>query len=193
MYLGRATIQRSSSAKFVILRNRGRLAKSIASYEPCNGYSKAVYLDACLCTGRDGMGTGVQISERSVLMVKSFRGSRVGSCRKSSGVPRGRLWRGGSACGLGTAGVDERGTVDSLSEAQLGAEDASLIKRLLDHGPVTIEFSFSDRIRKDVKAPNVTAEISEGRRRMRWRSWMRTWIHGSRGRARRITEPARPA
>jgi hypothetical protein len=69
---------------------------------------------------------------------------------------------------LGTAGVDERGTVDSLSEAQLGAEDASLIKRLLDHGPVTIEFSFSDRIRKDVKVPNVTAEISEGRRRTRW-------------------------
>jgi hypothetical protein len=53
-----------------------------------------VYLDACLCTVRDGMGTGVQISERSVLMVKSFRGSRVESCRKSSGVPRGRLWRG---------------------------------------------------------------------------------------------------
>jgi hypothetical protein len=100
---------------------------------------------------------------------------------------------GGSACGLGTAGVDERGTVDSLSEAQLGAADASLIKHLLDHGPVTIEFSFSDRIRKDVKVPNVTAEIPEGRRRTRWRSWMRTWIHGSRGRARGITEPVRPA
>jgi hypothetical protein len=51
------------------------------------------------------------------------------------------------------------GTIDPLSEAQLGAEDVSLIKRLLDHGPVTVEFSFTNRIRRDVKVPNVITEI----------------------------------
>jgi carboxypeptidase Q len=51
------------------------------------------------------------------------------------------------------------GIIDSLPEAQLGVEDVSLIKRLLDHGPVTVELSFTNRIRKEVKVPNVIAEI----------------------------------
>jgi Zn-dependent M28 family amino/carboxypeptidase len=33
------------------------------------------------------------------------------------------------------------------------------MKRLLEHGPVTVEFSFKNRIRKNVKVDNVVAEI----------------------------------
>ena len=51
------------------------------------------------------------------------------------------------------------GTIDPTPEAQIGLEDASLIKRLLDHGPVSVEFSFTNKIRKDVKVPNVVAEL----------------------------------
>jgi carboxypeptidase Q len=51
------------------------------------------------------------------------------------------------------------GEIAPLPEAQVGSEDASLIRRLLEHGPVSIEFSFTNRIRKNVKVPNVIAEI----------------------------------
>jgi hypothetical protein len=51
------------------------------------------------------------------------------------------------------------GKIAPLPQAQVGKEDASLIRRLLEHGPVSIEFSFTNRIRKDVKIPNVIAEI----------------------------------
>lgn len=67
--------------------------------------------------------------------------------------------------------------IDSVPEAQIGAEDASLLKRLLDGDPghsrkssssasptaeskpVTVQLAFENRIRKDVKVPNVIAEI----------------------------------
>lgn len=43
--------------------------------------------------------------------------------------------------------------------AQVGSEDTALIKRMLDNGPVAVEFSFKNRIRKNVKVGNVVAEI----------------------------------
>jgi carboxypeptidase Q len=51
------------------------------------------------------------------------------------------------------------GTIDSVPEAQIGTEDVSLLRRLLESGPVTVEFSFTNKIRKNVKVPNVIAEI----------------------------------
>jgi carboxypeptidase Q len=51
------------------------------------------------------------------------------------------------------------GEISTVPEAQIGLEDFLLIKRLLDRGPVFMEFSFANRIRKDVKVPNVVAEI----------------------------------
>jgi len=51
------------------------------------------------------------------------------------------------------------GEIDSVPEAQVGLEDVLLMKRLLDHGSVTIQFSFSNRIRQNVKVSNVVAEI----------------------------------
>ncbi len=51
------------------------------------------------------------------------------------------------------------GELSSIPEAQIGLEDSLLVKRLLDRGPVSMRFSFANRIRKDVKVPNVVAEI----------------------------------
>jgi len=51
------------------------------------------------------------------------------------------------------------GRIASVPEAQIGLEDSLLIKRLLQHGPVTVQFSFANTIRNDVKIPNVIAEI----------------------------------
>jgi hypothetical protein len=51
------------------------------------------------------------------------------------------------------------GSILSFPAAEIGAEDTSLIQRLLDHGPVSVEFSFKNRIRKNVKVDNVVAEI----------------------------------
>ncbi len=77
------------------------------------------------------------------------------------------------------------GAIDSIPEAQIGSEDVSLLKRLLDADPdhptpnlssrperseaegpasptaqpVKVHFTLENRIRKDVKIPNVIAEI----------------------------------
>lgn len=51
------------------------------------------------------------------------------------------------------------GTIATVPAAQIGLEDVLLIKRLLDRGPVSVQFSFTNRIRKHVKIPNVVAEI----------------------------------
>ncbi len=41
----------------------------------------------------------------------------------------------------------------------MGLEDSLLIKRLLEHGPVSVHFSATNRIRTDAKIPNVIAEL----------------------------------
>ena len=55
------------------------------------------------------------------------------------------------------------GDLEPLPEAEIGDEDASLLKRLLDRSsdasPVTLQFSLTNRIRQNVAVPNVIAEI----------------------------------
>jgi carboxypeptidase Q len=51
------------------------------------------------------------------------------------------------------------GGVASLPVANVGLEDTLLLRRLLDRGPVQVEFSFTNRIREHVKVNNVVAEI----------------------------------
>ncbi|HTH53863.1 MAG TPA: M20/M25/M40 family metallo-hydrolase [Edaphobacter sp.] len=51
------------------------------------------------------------------------------------------------------------GSLAPYPVAQLGLEDTNLIKRLLKQSHVTVEFSFKNRIRKNVKVDNVVAEI----------------------------------
>lgn len=59
------------------------------------------------------------------------------------------------------------GAIDPIPEAEIGAEDVSLLKRLLDRSqghpsdtqPVTVHFTLTNRIRQNVRVPNVIAEI----------------------------------
>lgn len=51
------------------------------------------------------------------------------------------------------------GTLAAVPEAQIGREDVSLLNRLLQTGPVTARFSFTNGIRVNVQVPNVIAEI----------------------------------
>ncbi|MFP5207607.1 MAG: M28 family peptidase, partial [Acidobacteriota bacterium] len=51
------------------------------------------------------------------------------------------------------------GTINPLPIANVGLEDTLLLRRLLARGPVEVEFSFTNRIRQQVKVDNVVAEI----------------------------------
>jgi carboxypeptidase Q len=52
------------------------------------------------------------------------------------------------------------GTISHFPIAQIGLEDELLIKRLLAEGPVTVQFSFRNRIRPATQVNNVVAEIT---------------------------------
>jgi len=58
---------------------------------------------------------------------------------------------------LGVASGD--GVISKLPTADVGAEDTKLLLRLLEHGPVEVEFHYANRIREHVKVNNVVAEI----------------------------------
>jgi carboxypeptidase Q len=51
------------------------------------------------------------------------------------------------------------GAVAKLPVGNVGKEDTLLIKRMLDKGPVEVEFSFTNKVRDHVKVPNVVADI----------------------------------
>jgi len=51
------------------------------------------------------------------------------------------------------------GSIASLPVVSVGLEDALLLRRLLDRGPVEVEFSFTNRIREYVRVDNIVAEI----------------------------------
>jgi carboxypeptidase Q len=51
------------------------------------------------------------------------------------------------------------GSLAKIPTGNLGQEDTLLLKRLLEKGPVEIEFSFKNRIVEHVKVDNVVAEI----------------------------------
>ena len=51
------------------------------------------------------------------------------------------------------------GSIAPLPVGNLGSEDTLLLRRLLEHGPVEVEFRFTNRIREHVMVPNVVAEI----------------------------------
>ena len=57
----------------------------------------------------------------------------------------------------GALGSD--GKISAVPEAEIGLEDSSLIKRLLDRGPVTVQFTLTNNIRMQVQIPTVIAEI----------------------------------
>lgn len=55
-----------------------------------------------------------------------------------------------------------------LPTANVGEEDALLLRRLMDHDSVTIEFSFKNRIRHNVQVDNVIADIPGSEKPGEW-------------------------
>jgi hypothetical protein len=51
------------------------------------------------------------------------------------------------------------GTVSKVPVGNVGKEDTLLLRRMLDKGPVEVEFSFTNKVREHVKVPNVVADI----------------------------------
>ena len=74
-------------------------------------------------------------------------------------APRALLLVGGPNGAESATALTFDGSLFHCPTAQIGAEDTSLIRRMLDHGPVTVEFSYKNRIRQNVEVNNVVAEI----------------------------------
>lgn len=73
--------------------------------------------------------------------------------------PAAILTTGGARGTESMTSLSFSGKIAAMPEAQIGLEDSLLIKRLLERGPVSVQFSFANKIRTDVKVPNVIAEI----------------------------------
>jgi len=58
---------------------------------------------------------------------------------------------------LSSLGFD--GTIAPEPLVQVGLEDSLLIKRLLERGPVSIHFSMTNRVRSNVRIPNLVADL----------------------------------
>jgi carboxypeptidase Q len=55
--------------------------------------------------------------------------------------------------------LDFGGSITAVAQAQIGLEDSLLIRRLLAHDRVTVQFTMANRVRENVPVPNVVAEI----------------------------------
>jgi hypothetical protein len=73
--------------------------------------------------------------------------------------PQGLLLAGGPNGTESATALTFDGNLSPYPMAQIGLEDELLIKRMLDHGPVTVQFSFKNRIRPTTQVNNVIAEI----------------------------------
>lgn len=51
------------------------------------------------------------------------------------------------------------GTVGKIPAANVGMEDTKLLRRMLEKGPVEVEFNFQNKVRDHVQVPNVVADI----------------------------------
>jgi carboxypeptidase Q len=74
-------------------------------------------------------------------------------------APKALLYVGGANGIESTTAFTFDGSIFPYPTAQVGLEDVNLIKRMLEHGPVTVEFSYKNRIRNNVEVNNVVAEI----------------------------------
>lgn len=60
---------------------------------------------------------------------------------------------------LNAFSLDWGGHIGPLPEAELGMEDGKLVRRLLEQGPVTLQFAFENKVSGPVQVNNVLAEI----------------------------------
>ena len=85
------------------------------------------------------------------------------------------------------------GTIAPEPRVQVGLEDSLLIRRLLEHGPVSVHFSATNRIRVDAKIPNGVAELP-GTAHRPGSFWLApTLIRGSQAQALRTMGRVSPA
>lgn len=126
-------------------------------------YLKVVNPDAVKSSAAQIKDTIVLIDEESVFAEKPFRFGRLFDALRMIGEEGAR----GIIFGLGATNnapslignTGFTGTPANVPCGNLGQEDTLLLKRLLKDGPVEVEFSFKNRIRKQVKVDNVVAEI----------------------------------
>lgn len=74
-------------------------------------------------------------------------------------APKALLLVGGANGAESATALSFDGSIFNYPAGQIGAEDTALIKRMLEHGPVTVKFSYKNRIRENVEVNNVVAEI----------------------------------
>lgn len=73
--------------------------------------------------------------------------------------PAAVLVVGGPKATVRQGDMDFHGKLSPFPVSQIGAEDASLLRRLLNRDPVHIEFAFQNRTAKNVSIPQVVGEI----------------------------------
>ena len=69
---------------------------------------------------------------------------------------------------LNASSLDWGGHAGPLPEAQLGMEDTKLVRRLLEQGPVTLQFAFENKVSGPIQANNILAEIPGTERPDEW-------------------------
>jgi carboxypeptidase Q len=74
-------------------------------------------------------------------------------------APAGLLIVGGSNGTEDMSASTLDGKLATYPVAEIGVEDGSLLRRLTDRGPVTVEMAFKTRTRRNVEVPQVVAEI----------------------------------
>jgi hypothetical protein len=132
---------------------------------PTSGIKGSVtYLKSMTVDGveaqKDGLaGNIVLIDKKSYEDQPAFSVMVKAIDRLSKLGPKALLLAGGPNGTESATSLTADGSILPFPAAEIGAEDTSLIKRMLDHGPVTVEFAFKNRIRKNVKVDNVVAEI----------------------------------
>lgn len=111
---------------------------------------------------KESLNNSVVLLDKESLGDQTFSQLLMGLDHLSKLTPKALLVYGGTNGTETTTSLTADGSVFAYPIAQVGIEDVGLMKRLLEHGPVTVEFSFKNRIRKNVKVDNVVAEIPGG-------------------------------
>jgi len=122
-----------------------------------------VYLDHLTIDGieaqKDKLAGNIVLIDRNSLGEAPFSQTLQALERLNKLAPKGLLLVGGPNGIESATALSFDGSIFAYPTAQVGLEDTLLMKRMLEKGPVTIEFSFKNRIRKNVEVDNVIAEI----------------------------------
>ncbi|HEU4635253.1 MAG TPA: M20/M25/M40 family metallo-hydrolase [Edaphobacter sp.] len=131
---------------------------------PSDGIKGSVtYLKSMTVEGvdaqKEALAGKIILIDHQSLVDLTFSKILKGLDRLSKLGPKALLLAGGPNGTESATALTFDGSILPFPAAQIGAEDASLIKRMLGAGQVSVEFSFRNRIRKNVKVDNVVAEI----------------------------------